>query len=215
MPFGVQNARLAPPAVGHGAPRGVTSGVWCPAPLHCSPMKFTRAVLFGLTFAAVTAAHAQYQWVDKDGRRVFSDRPPPADVAPKNIVSQPRGSTAAVVRSAPAAPANEPAAGEASVAAKPAAPAASAAPGAGVDKALEEKKKQAEAAEAAKKKAEEQKIAAAKADNCKRAMNAKSSLDSGMRMARMNDKGEREVLDDAQRAAELKRVNAIIASDCK
>ena len=178
-------------------------------------MKFTRAVLFGLTFAAVTAAHAQYQWVDKDGRRVFSDRPPPADVAPKNIVSQPRGSTAAVVRSAPAAPANEPAAGEASVAAKPAAPAASAAPVAGVDKALEEKKKQAEAAEAAKKKAEDQKIAAAKADNCKRAMNAKSSLDSGMRMARMNDKGEREVLDDAQRAAELKRVNAIIASDCK
>ena len=178
-------------------------------------MKFTRAVLFGLTFAAVTAAHAQYQWVDKDGRRVFSDRPPPADVAPKNIVSQPRGSTAAVVRSAPAAPANEPAAGEPSVAAKPAAPAASAAPGAGVDKALEEKKKQAEAAEAAKKKAEEQKIAAAKADNCKRAMNAKSSLDSGMRMARMNEKGEREVLDDAQRAAELKRVNAIIASDCK
>ena len=178
-------------------------------------MKFPRAVLFGLTFAAVTAAHAQYQWVDKDGRRVFSDRPPPADVAPKNIVSQPRGSTAAVVRSAPAAPANEPAAGEASVAAEPAAPAASAAPGAGVDKALEEKKKQAEAAEAAKKKAEEQKIAAAKADNCKRAMNAKSSLDSGMRMARMNDKGEREVLDDAQRAAELKRVNAIIASDCK
>ena len=93
-------------------------------------MKFTRAVLFGLTFAAVTAAHAQYQWVDKDGRRVFSDRPPPADVAPKNIVSQPRGSTAAVVRSAPAAPANEPAASEASVAAKPAAPAASAAPAA-------------------------------------------------------------------------------------
>ena len=46
-------------------------------------------------------------------------------------------------------------------------------------------------------------------------MNAKSSIDSGMRMARMNDKGEREVLDDAQRAAELKRVNAIIASDCK
>lgn len=178
-------------------------------------MKFPRAVLFGLTFAAVTAAHAQYQWIDKDGRRVFSDRPPPADVAPKNIVSQPRGSTAAVVRPAPAAPANEPAAGEASVAAKPAAPAASAAPGAGVDKALEEKKKQAEAAEAAKKKAEEQKIAAAKADNCKRAMNSKSSLDSGMRMARMNDKGEREVLDDAQRAAELKRVNAIIASDCK
>ena len=178
-------------------------------------MKFTRAVLFGLTFAAVTAAHAQYQWVDKDGRRVFSDRPPPADVAPKNIVSQPRGSTAAVVRSAPAAPANEPAAGEASLAAKPAAPAASAAPGAGVDKALEEKKKQAEAAEAAKKKADGQKLAQARAENCKRAREGKATLDSGVRMARTNDKGEREVLDDTQRAAELKRINGIIQSDCK
>ena len=46
-------------------------------------------------------------------------------------------------------------------------------------------------------------------------MSAKATLESGMRMARVNDKGEREVLDDAQRAAELKRVNAIIASDCK
>ena len=180
-----------------------------------TPIQLLRLFLLALACTFSAAAFSQWQWIDKDGRRVFSDRPPPADVAPKNIVSQPRGSTAAVVRSAPAAPANEPAAGEASVAAKPAAPAASAAPGAGVDKALEEKKKQAEAAEAAKKKAEEQKIAAAKADNCKRAMNAKSSLDSGMRMARMNDKGERDVLDDAQRAAELKRVNAIIASDCK
>ena len=84
-----------------------------------------------------------------------------------------------------------------------------------MDKALEEKKKQAEAAEAAKKKAEEQKVAAARADNCKRARSAKADLDSGVRIARTNAKGEREVLDDAQRAAELKRVNQIIAQDCK
>ena len=115
---------------------------------------------------------------------------------------------------APAAAASTPAAGEAPNAATRPAAAASAAP-AGVDKALEEKKKQAEAAEAAKKKAEQEKVAAARAENCKRAMNAKATLDSGMRMARLNDKGEREVLDDAQRAAELKRVNQIIAQDCK
>jgi len=40
-------------------------------------------------------------------------------------------------------------------------------------------------------------------------------LDSGIRMARMNDKGEREILDDAARAAELERTQAIIQSDCK
>ena len=84
-----------------------------------------------------------------------------------------------------------------------------------MDKALEEKKKQNEAAEAARKKADEERAAASRAENCKRAMSAKATLESGMRMARVNDKGEREVLDDAQRAAELKRVNAIIASDCK
>ena len=183
-------------------------------------MKSARALLFGLTLAATMAAHAQYQWIDKDGRRVFSDRPPPADVPQKNVLKQPRLSNVPVVRSEPVTPtaaapaASAPAAGEAPNAATRPTAAASAAP-AGVDKALEEKKKQAEAAEAAKKKAEEDRIAAARAENCKRAMNAKATLDSGMRMARLNDKGEREVLDDAQRAAELKRVNQIIAQDCK
>ena len=126
-------------------------------------MKFTRAVLFGLTFAAVTAAHAQYQWIDKDGRRVFSDRPPPADVPQKNVLKQPRMSNAPLITTAPAAPAaaaSTPAAGEAPNAATRPAAAASAAP-AGVDKALEEKKKQAEAAEAAKNEAEQEKVAAA------------------------------------------------------
>ena len=176
-------------------------------------MKPARALLFGLTLAATLAAHAQYQWVDKDGRRVFSDRAPPADVPAKNVLSQPRGGQA-VVRGTPAAPAaSASATGEApaSGAARPLA----AASATGVDKALQEKKKQAEQAEAEKKKAEDAKVAAARADNCKRAMNAKANLDSGMRMARTNDKGEREVLDDAQRADELKRVNAIIASECK
>ena len=182
-------------------------------------MKPARALLFGLTLAATLAAHAQYQWIDKDGRRVYSDRAPPADVPAKNVLSQPRGAQA-VIRGTPTA-ATSPVAPVAS------APAAAEAPGAGaarpvaaasaggVDKALEEKKKKAEQAEAEKKKAEDAKQAAARADNCKRAMNAKANLDSGMRMARTNDKGEREVLDDAQRADELKRVNTIIAADCK
>jgi hypothetical protein len=89
------------------------------------------------------------------------------------------------------------------------------APAPGVDKALDDKKKQAEAADAAKQKADEARQAAARADNCKRAQGAKATLDSGMRMARVNAQGEREVLDDAQRAAELKRVNEIIAASCK
>ncbi|MEK9952912.1 MAG: DUF4124 domain-containing protein [Curvibacter sp.] len=35
-------------------------------------------VLAGCLYAL--SASAQWQWLDKDGRRVFSDRPPPAEV---------------------------------------------------------------------------------------------------------------------------------------
>lgn len=169
-------------------------------------MKVAHALLLGLTLTAAIAAQAQYQWVDKDGRRVFSDRPPPAEVPARNVLSQPRGASALAARPAPAPDA-------ASEGPAPASAASRAQP-AGVDKALEERKKQADAAEAARKKAEENKLAAARADNCKRAQNAKAGLDSGVRVARTNDKGEREILDDAQRSAELQRVQQIIASDC-
>ncbi|MDO5691892.1 MAG: DUF4124 domain-containing protein [Pseudomonadota bacterium] len=161
------------------------------------------------------AAHAQYQWVDKDGRRVFSDRPPPADVPQKNVLQQPRMSTGAPVARAAPAPAAAPTAAASEAPSAAASPAAAASAPPAVDKTLEEKKKQAEAAEAAKRKAEEEKIAAARAESCKRAMNAKASLESGMRMARLNDKGEREVLDDNQRAAEMKRTQQIIDQDCR
>ncbi|MDO5626172.1 MAG: DUF4124 domain-containing protein [Pseudomonadota bacterium] len=171
-------------------------------------MKPARALLFALALAASMTAAAQYQWIDKDGRRVFSDRPPPADVPAKNVLKHPRGNNASLVHQAPAQAAPAEAAASA-----PAAAASSAAPG--VDKALEEKKRQAEAAEAAKQKAAEEKQAAARAENCKRATSAMAGLDSGMRISRTNEKGEREVLDDAQRAAERQRLQQIMAQDCK
>ena len=57
-------------------------------------------------------------------------------------------------------------------------------------------------------------MAAAKADNCKRAREQMRSLESGMRMARVNEKGEREILDDKMRADEMKRARDMVASDC-
>ena len=169
---------------------------------------YFRVLFFGAALAVSLAASAQYQWIDKDGRRVFSDRPPPADVPAKNILAQPRGARAP----APAHPVGAEALPEGAAAAKPVA--AASAPG-GVDKSLEEKKKQAEAADAAKKKDAEAKQAAQKADNCKRAQEAKATLDSSMRIARLNANGEREVLDDQARAVEMKRAQDIISADCK
>lgn len=90
-----------------------------------------------------------------------------------------------------------------------------AAPAAGIDKSLQEKKKQVEDAEALKRKADEERNARAMADTCSRAQQAKSGLDSGARMARTNEKGEREFMDEAARAAEGERLQTIINENCK
>ncbi len=113
-----------------------------------------------------------------------------------------------------AAPAEGTPAATTTAAASATKPAASA-PGTGKDKALEEKKAQAEAAEAAKKKADEEKLAKAKADNCTRARQAKAAFDSGKPITQSNAQGERIFLDEAGRAAESKRIDGIIAADCK
>ena len=85
----------------------------------------------------------------------------------------------------------------------------------GVDKELAEKKKKAEEAEVAKRKTEEEKVVKAKVENCARAKQAKTSFDSGVRIARTNEKGEREVMDDAARSAEVKRIQSVIDADCR
>lgn len=141
------------------------------------------------------SAWAQWQWIDKDGRKVFSDRPPPAGIQDKDILKR------AVADSRPAT--------------VPTAAKASAPQLLGKDAALEARKKQAEDAEAASKKAEEEKMAKARAENCDRAKKGLASFESGVRMSITNARGEREVMDDAARAAETKRLQAIASSDCK
>jgi hypothetical protein len=160
------------------------------------------AAVLGLTLALPAAA--QWKWRDAHGQTQYSDLPPPPGTPEKDILQRPGGAAAA--RRAAAASAAAPAS------------AASAAPLAATrasDPELEAKRKQAEQEAAAKKKAEDDKIAAARADNCKRAQAQLRTLDSGIRIARVNEKGEREIIDDTARAAETKRTQGVIASDCK
>jgi hypothetical protein len=82
------------------------------------------------------------------------------------------------------------------------------------DTELEARKKQAELAEEAKKKAEMERVAKVRAESCERARKAKVTMDSGVRLATTNAKGEREIMDDKARAAESQRMDAIIRSDC-
>ena len=179
----------------------------------CTFKTLALALGFSALALTVTTVNAQWQWVEKDGRKIFSDRPPPAEIAEKDILRRPPGSARAPSSPVLITPGTEVVAGVK----PPAAPAskASAPKLSGKDAELEAKKKKADDEEAAKKKAEEEKVAKTKADNCGRAKTNMATLQSGVRLAEVNAKGEREVFDDSKRALETKRAQEVIDSSCK
>jgi len=153
---------------------------------------------FSLCVATLPAA-AQWKWKDARGQVVISDTPPPREIPERDVLQKPN---LVVQRQAPAA-----------VAAS--APSPEAAAKAKVDPELEARRKKTEAEQQEKQKAEEAKVAALRADNCKRARAYVETLNSGIRLTRLNDKGEREYLDDDQRAAEMQRARQGIETDCR
>jgi type IV secretory pathway VirB10-like protein len=170
-------------------------------------MKIAHLLVLGSACLLLsTGANAQWQWIDKDNKKVFSDQAPPPEIPEKNILRRP-GAPSSRPNFSPAPAAPEAATAEPRVAAgaKPS----------GVDKELEEKTRKAEEAEKAKQAAEAQKLAQAKAENCGRARQAKATFDSGIRVARLNAQGEREIMDDKARAAEQERLKSVISADCK
>ena len=163
------------------------------------------ATLLGLAFAALSLpALAQWQWRGKDGSLNVSDRPPPREVPDKDILKRP---SAEPVRSTSPATA-------ATAAASSPGRAASAAPTA-LERELQAKRRAAEQEKAAKTKADEDKDAERRAINCRSARGNLATLESGIRIARTNEKGEREFLDDSNRASEMRRAREVIASDCR
>jgi len=164
-----------------------------------------------LLLGRVAPADAQWMWRDADGRVTASDRPPPASVTDKDILSRPAQRAAPVLTLSPATSASAPAAAAAASAAATAPPAA-ATP---LDRELEARKRAAEQQQAARQKAEEDRLAASREENCRRARSHAAALTSGQRIARFNAQGEQEVLDDAGRADELRRAREVITSDCR
>ena len=79
---------------------------------------------------------------------------------------------------------------------------------------MEFRKRQQERAESDKKAAEEQTKNATKTAECERARGYLKSLEDGIRIARTDASGNREFLDDSQRAAEMDRARKIIQSTC-
>ena len=159
-------------------------------------------LLLAGAFAGAVLAQ-QYKWLDKDGKVRYGDVPPP-------------GVKATPMR-APPGPASAP-------------PAAKGATGKDKDKdkdkqarkgpltpAEQEKafrERQEEEKKAAEKAAQEQQQASAKRENCERAKEALRAIESGQRIGRVNEKGERYFLDDAQRAQEAERARQSAQQAC-
>jgi hypothetical protein len=167
-------------------------------------MNISQYFLIGVAGLMSMSATAQWQWIDQGGHRVFSDRAPPLDVPEKNILKSPsvQGAKKALPTESAASPAITSTQQDNTLNIS------------GIDKELIEKKKLADQAAAAKRQVEQEKILKIKIENCSRAKQAKANFDSGMRIARTNEKGEREVIDDTLRAAEVKRIQTIINADC-
>jgi len=176
-------------------------------PQKIAPITSWRTpIAAGFLLLACSLASAQWVWME-GGRKVFSDTAPPASVPDSSIVKRPGAGGAPMPAAiAPAAPASGEGGAQAPAAGAPQLPAG--------DKELEARKKQAEQAEDAKKKAEEQRIAKARTESCARAKQARATLDSGVRLATTNSKGEREVMDDKARTAEARRLDDIVRGDC-
>ena len=159
------------------------------------------------------SAMAQYVWLDAAGRKVFSEQPPPANTPAKRILQQP--GKAALTAPVASSDADEKAAGKTADGADAAVKTAPAPKIVSKDKDLEAAKKKIDDEAAAKKKADDEVRNVARADNCVRAKQAKSTLDSGVRLTHTNAKGERGYMDEATRTVETKRLDGIIAADCK
>lgn len=160
-------------------------------------------MVFAAAILGATTAQAQvYKCIDAAGRTVYSQ-----DRCPANAKSATLSGTGP---SAPPAASAE--SGAKSDAAKPDA-AKSAAPKTPAEADRAFRKRQQEQQEAQKKENEKLAQAKEKEDNCRRAKEQAAALGFG-RIARINDKGERYYLDDAQIGEEKTRARSLVDQWC-
>jgi hypothetical protein len=167
----------------------------------------TRRISLVAVLAIVAAGYAlpaaaQWAWRDESGRTVYSDRPPPASVKSEQILRQP---SAQSFGSSGGAPADSKADGK---------DAQKSGPKTLAEREMDFRKRQQEQAEAEKKQAEEQSRNDQRRQECERLRGYLKALEDGQRIARTDAQGNREVLDDAQREGEIKRVRDGLSRSC-
>jgi uncharacterized protein DUF4124 len=153
-------------------------------------MKRVLAIAIAIAFAPLAGAQL-YKYVDKDGKTVYTDQPPPnADARTVNVPKAP---------AAPAAPAKDaPAAGKSAV---------------GKDKDLEKGREQAKEQQKKQEEAAEKERLAEQ--RCTQARAAFRLFSEGGRILKSNDKGERVYLGDAEIEAGREKARQEMDEACK
>ena len=165
-----------------------------------------KPLVFALVLLALaSSAQAQWKWRDARGNVQYSDLPPPPGVPDKDILVRPPTAGRPTIIVAPI--------GAAASAASAPKPAASAPTKAELDAAARQKQEQD--SQAAKQKEEERRVAEQKRENCNRAQANLRDLQSGTRLTRTNDKGERVFMDETQIASEMARARDLVTSECR
>jgi Domain of unknown function (DUF4124) len=147
---------------------------------------------------ALGSAQSIWKWRDANGTVQISDQPPPISVPESAVLSRPGSRPVEIVVGGQLEP-------------------AASAP-ARTDASLEARKRDQQAgqktADAARAAATQQRDQARRDENCRRARSQQATVDSGVRLARVNEKGEREFLDDAARTAEADRARQQVQQWC-
>ncbi|MEO7032018.1 MAG: DUF4124 domain-containing protein [Herbaspirillum sp.] len=166
--------------------------------------KLNSLFSIALLIAAATltsGALAQYVWLDNNGVKQYSDMPPPASVPKARVLKAPSSLPA---KPAPAAAATAPAVEGGNKLKGP--PSLS-------DRNTDFNKRRTEQAEQAQKDAEAKRVAAEKSKACERAQQYQRTLNSGTPLASVDKNGQQILLDEKQRAQELRDAKNIL-KDC-
>ncbi len=167
------------------------------------PLRYLLPLLL-VALVVAPDASAQYKWRDANGRMVYSDQPPPTSI-PKDAILQAPGLRPAAERPSGTT-------GEAAKA--PGTGAGSAVATSAADRELEFRKRRMERAETERKAAEETAKAKQAATACEETRAELRTLESGMRVSRVNERGEREFIDEDQRSARIEAARKTSREHC-
>lgn len=163
------------------------------------PRRPIALLICSLLLPLATSAQTIWKWRDANGTVQISDQPPPNTVPEKAILSRPGAAPLApAAAEAPTDPASTPARRDPALEARKQA----------LQSAQRASEAQRQGEQSLRKEAQRQ-------EACQRARANQATLDSGVRLARVNAQGEREFLDDQARAAEQDRVRQQMAAACR